>query len=172
MDLSDVEKALPIRLAMYAKEFYGCGLMYGIDPLLLAAICDRESLGGEALQPRGAEGVGDGGHGRGLMQIDDRFNSWFTDFKLPFNRPAWTSPSWNIHAAAHLFWDNLHMADGVVEIAIAGYNAKIIKAMAQSQMSIRTGMPLVEALDQITTGGNYVSDVCRRWEEYKNAALT
>jgi hypothetical protein len=42
------------------------------DTVLIVAIGLRESNLGRALVPRGPSGRGDGGHGRGLFQIDDR----------------------------------------------------------------------------------------------------
>lgn len=49
----------------------------GVDPFLIYALGQRESRWGEALRPKGPGGTGDSGHGRGIMQIDDRsFGSW------------------------------------------------------------------------------------------------
>ena len=50
---------------------------YQIPPALIAGIGSRESHWGLALSPVGPTGTGDNGHGRGLMQIDDR---WHKDF--------------------------------------------------------------------------------------------
>ena len=44
----------------------------GVDPFILYALGERESRWGEALSPAGPTGTGDSGHGRGIMQIDDR----------------------------------------------------------------------------------------------------
>jgi hypothetical protein len=68
---------LPLRLAQWAVEIHFAAALYRLDPLVLAAIVERESRGGEALSPPGPAGVGDGGHGRGLMQIDDRWHGLF-----------------------------------------------------------------------------------------------
>jgi len=45
-----------------------------VDPFLIYALGQRESRWGAALSPPGPAGTGDYGHGRGIMQIDDR--SW------------------------------------------------------------------------------------------------
>ena len=45
-----------------------------LSPFLLYAIGARESGWGSYLTPKGPGGTGDYGHGRGLMQIDDRSN--------------------------------------------------------------------------------------------------
>jgi Transglycosylase SLT domain len=44
----------------------------GVDPFLIYALGERESRWGDALSPKGPGGTGDAGHGRGIMQIDDR----------------------------------------------------------------------------------------------------
>lgn len=44
----------------------------GEDPVRFAALILRESGAGEFLTPKGPGGTGDGGHGHGLCQIDDR----------------------------------------------------------------------------------------------------
>lgn len=63
------------RLAPYLGEFQEAALLEGEDTALLAAICLRETAAGWAkgYEPKGSHlGRGDGGHGFGLFQIDDR----------------------------------------------------------------------------------------------------
>jgi hypothetical protein len=57
---------------------------------VIAGIIMRESAGGRMLTPPGPTGTGDGGHGHGLMQIDDR------SFAVFCNCSAWKDPAQNI----------------------------------------------------------------------------
>lgn len=95
-----------------------------LDPLLITAIGQHESGWGTLLVPRGPAGVADGGHGRGLMQIDDR--TW-TDW---INANDWTDPLTNVRKGVDIFISNLNYfaAKGVegddrVSAALAAYNA-------------------------------------------------
>src|SRR4051812_32892658 len=74
----------------------------GVDVYLLAAICDRESLGGYALTPTGPSGTGDHGHGLGLLQIDARFHPEFALQKLSDGTFAWQDPQMNINKGAEI----------------------------------------------------------------------
>lgn len=63
------------RLAPYLGEIAEACLLEGEDVALLAAICLRETEAGWAApyNPKGTHlGRGDGGHGFGLFQVDDR----------------------------------------------------------------------------------------------------
>jgi hypothetical protein len=63
------------RLAPYLADFREAALLEGEDVALIGAICLRETLAGWArgYEPKGSHlGRGDGGHGFGLLQIDDR----------------------------------------------------------------------------------------------------
>ena len=77
-----------------------------IDPFLIYAIGQRESRWGNALSPKGPSGTGDVGHGRGIMQIDDRSfgpdangegkgNGWLAE-------NDWTDPYTNITQGAKI----------------------------------------------------------------------
>ncbi len=68
----------------------------GVDPFLIAALGDRESRWGQALSPKGPGGTGDYGHGRGLMQVDDR--SWAA--WLAANN--WKDPYTNVRKGAEI----------------------------------------------------------------------
>lgn len=113
--------ALPSQLRPYAQHFLSAGRAYSIDPWLLAAICYRESLGGTALKPPGPTGTGDftprgpsskyfqyanpatglpsdgqGGWGRGLMQLDfGAENAWVVSHN-------WKDPQTSINRAAEI----------------------------------------------------------------------
>lgn len=163
--------SLPLRIAQWWKHFQSAADAYpGMDPYLLAAICDRESNGGLTLDPPGPSGTGDHGHGRGLMQIDDRANSQLVAQVLPTGQPAWQDPAANIAMGAFVldhalvrFRAQSDCPDAEMAAA-ASYNAGEGHAHAALEAltkPIDAGAAL-QALDAITTGGDYVSDVLTR----------
>jgi len=157
MTLESLIGTLPPRLSRWAKELLGASICYGVDPLILAAIMDRESQGGDALKPPGAGGFGDGGHGRGLMQIDDRSHTDFVSCRFGRNGLLWQDPAFNVLYAAKLLRKNLDACGGKYPPAIAGYNASMQRVMGILLNSV--GDASIEQLDALTTGGNYVTDV-------------
>jgi len=73
----------------------------GISPITTVELGMRESAWGDALSPPGPGGTGDGGHGRGLMQIDDRSNAdW-----LAAN--DWTDPRTNVRKGLQILQGKL-----------------------------------------------------------------
>lgn len=123
-------------------------LDHGVLVLPLGAILWRESDFSLALSPPGPTGTGDGGHGRGLMQIDDRYHKAFCSSE------DWKDPAKNLHKgaeilrAAHDFFraKDLHGRD-LWRCAIAAYNAGASRVLAQ----INAG----HNPDEATTGRNY-----------------
>lgn len=84
-----------------------------LDPRLLAAVAAQESGGPGSDSGRNV--VGDGGHGHGLFQIDDR--TW------AFARtPAAMDPAKNADAAATILADDLARSGGDVRAALSRYN--------------------------------------------------
>lgn len=150
----------PPRIMRWLLPLSIAELATGIDARLLGAIMDRESLGGEQLKPKGPMGVGDGGHGRGLMQIDDRYHKSFVGTLMPDGTPAWTHPVENVLRGARILQWNLQHFDGRWPCAVAAYNAspKRVREVAGELH----GDALVSAVDAVTTHGNYVSDVLTR----------
>lgn len=162
---------LPLRLRRWWSYLNWAGKTFGVDPYDLAAVMDRESLGGEALSPKGAGGTGDFGHGRGLMQIDDRAWPAFVAAVGPNGEPLWKSPRWNILFGAQLISDNLVRFRGNRLAAFAAYNAgpgKVASVLGQlpDDWEHSSQLDLIQALDRVTTGGNYVSDVVKRREKF------
>lgn len=155
----------PSRVNRWALEFQAAQMAFGVDPFVLAAICDRESLGGTVLQPKGPAGVGDRGRGHGLMQIDSTYHPTFLAAVGPDGRALWQSPTWNILYGAALLAANLASLDGSYPAAIASYNASLARVLKVLQLG-KEGNDLVAALDHLTTGGNYVSDVLTRARLY------
>lgn len=170
--LGELQNRLPPRLARWAPQLAAAEALTGVDALDLAAIMDRESRGGEALEPKGPAGTGDGGHGLGLMQIDDRAHARFTEGLCPDGKtPLWADPSFAVLFAARLVREDLVHLDGHRDAAICAYNAgpdrarvALADCRASAQAQGRTATPDEEraALDLVTTGHDYVSDVARR----------
>lgn len=155
---------LPLRAQVYARELVMAHLATGLDPLLIAAVMDRESLCGEALKPRGAGGTGDQGHGRGLMQIDDRSHGPFIAATDDSGIPLWTKAASNILYGAQLLEKNLREFEMEEDAALAAYNAgrgRVRRAL-MTLGATHTLPDRRKCLDLITTGHDYVSNVLAR----------
>jgi hypothetical protein len=86
----------------------------GLDPTLLAAVAAQET-GGPGSNS-GANVVGDGGHGHGVFQIDDRYHAFAST-------PAAMDPAQNADYAAGLLSGLLQTYGGNVHAALSAYNA-------------------------------------------------
>ena len=86
---------------------------HGLDPALLAAVAAQET-GGPGSNS-GANIVGDGGHGRGLFQIDDRYHAFAAT-------PAAMQPAQNANYAAGMLSDLIAQNGGNVRAALSAYN--------------------------------------------------
>jgi Transglycosylase SLT domain len=154
-DLIDkLTDALPGRIGQWARQIAVAAR--GTHPgdvdelrwgLVLGAIMDRESAGGKTLSPPGPAGTGDQGHGRGLMQIDDRSHPEFTAGE------GWKDPETNITYAAKLLRSLYDAGGGDLGAAVAAYNA--------GPRALKLTDP-----DVITTGRNYSADVLARADSY------
>jgi Bacterial SH3 domain/Transglycosylase SLT domain len=125
-----------------------------LKPSVLAAIGSRESGWGIFLD---SNGTGDGGHGRGIMQIDDRYHQNF------INNNNWRDPGVNIKYATdnvlaeyYSYLDSKTNLQGfdLLRGAIAAYNAgpgNVVDA-------VNAGLDV----DAYTTGGDYSWDVIQR----------
>ncbi|MGB6645869.1 MAG: transglycosylase SLT domain-containing protein [Candidatus Cybelea sp.] len=98
----------------YAPEIATAARRHGLDPELLAAVAAQET-GGTASNA-GRNVVGDGGHGRGLFQIDDRWHPFATT-------PAAMDPQRNADYAAGMISGLLKRYGGDVHEALSAYNA-------------------------------------------------
>lgn len=98
----------------YAPEIVGAAQKYGLDPKLLAAVAAQETGGPGA--NGGRNEVGDGGHGRGLFQIDDRWH----DFA---KTSAAMDPAQNADYAAGMLSGLLKRYSGNVREALSAYNS-------------------------------------------------
>lgn len=87
---------------------------HGLDPTLLAAVAAQETGGPDANSGRNV--VGDGGHGRGLFQIDDRYHAFAAT-------SAAMNPAKNANYAAAMLKGLIGKFGGDVHAALSSYNA-------------------------------------------------
>lgn len=149
---------VPPALSRWSEFVVRASQAHGVPESLLFAIISRES-GGQNIR-------GDGGHGRGLTQIDDRFHGPWLDA-----HQQGMDPESNIDEGARILreavdWFDTHqhllpqLSDTAFRLrcAIAAYNAGpggVLRA-------VRAG----EDPDHFTTGGDYSRDVLRRRAEF------
>jgi hypothetical protein len=98
----------------YAPEISQAAKRHGVDPTLLAAVAAQET-GGPGSNA-GHNVVGDGGHGHGLFQIDDRSHALA-------DTPAAMDPSANADYAAGMLHDLIQQYGGNVHQALSAYNS-------------------------------------------------
>jgi hypothetical protein len=132
--------------------------------LQVAALMQRESAGGLFLSPRGPTGTGDVGHGRGLMQIDDRSHQDKLALKMPDGSLKWQNAFENICMGIEIFQLCLDAVGGDVKKAACAYNA----GAGAVQHAIANG----KDPDSVTTPGpagadgvrhpDYGSDILKR----------
>lgn len=171
---------LPPRLQPWFPLCLPMEQKHGVDPLLLLAIIDRESLGGQMLIPKGPGGLGDNGQGHGLCQIDKRYHAAFCLERLEDGSMAWANPERNIDYGASILAGHLRLyeKDPDPEVwAVAAYNASL-KRVGDIRMLLSepaTHEKRVKAADLVTTHRNYVSDVLGRrdrWRRLMSIPLT
>jgi soluble lytic murein transglycosylase-like protein len=160
---AQLKDALPGRIAVWAREIADAAKLTAppdVGPVLwglvLGAIMDRESGGGRYLSPPGPAGTGDMGHGRGLMQIDDRDRPPFPGRAAFIAGDDWKDPAKNILFGARILASYYDHCNGHLGRAVAAYNA---------------GPVVFTALDPDvhTTGKNYSRDVLARTDHYSKS---
>jgi len=119
---------------------------YNVPLEVLLAIASRET---------GIQNItGDHGHGRGIMQIDDRYHDEWLRLHSGGMHPAT-----NIRKGASLLAGFLFHFHGDLQKAIAAYNAGI--------HGVEHAVLAGEHPDSVTTGGNYSTDVLERAAIFK-----
>ena len=163
--MSDTKHQIPERVARWLPQARAASFCYGVDPLLLLAICDRESNGRHAVVS------GDGG--MGLYQVTKKYHPSFCDAVFgPTGEPLVFDPAFNTLYAAKLFSHHVAMFAGTKVdpslVAIAAHNASLkrIRAALATVADPNIKADAMEALDSVTTGGNYVTDVIGRQSSY------
>jgi hypothetical protein len=161
-DLIAVERYRPI-IEQVASEI-------AMEPFLVVAIGSRESGWGRHLKPAGPRGKcrDTGGHGRGLLQIDDRYHEFARSGR-------WDDPEENIRYGVALLTQFLadvgrkaRVEHGIpqIRVALAAYNC----GAENVQLALDRGLDI----DYFTAGRNYSADVLSRagwFERRTNARL-
>jgi len=97
----------------FAPQIAAAAARHNLDPRLLAAVAAQETGGPGSDSGRNV--VGDGGHGHGVFQIDDRSHAFA-------GTPAAMDPAQNADYAAGLLASNLGRYGGNVHAALSAYN--------------------------------------------------
>lgn len=111
---SSAPRALAQDGVAFAPEIVSAARRAGLDPLLLAAVAAQETGGPGANSGRNI--VGDGGHGHGIFQIDDRWHSFA-------RTSAALDPQANANYAATMISGLLQQYGGDTHKALSAYNA-------------------------------------------------
>ncbi len=98
----------------FAPQISSAARRYGLDPELLAAVAAQETGGPDSNAGRNV--VGDGGHGHGIFQIDDRWHSFAATSEA-------MDPAKNADYAAGMLSGLLKQYGGNVREALSAYNA-------------------------------------------------
>lgn len=114
MTLDPVVSRLTAQGVAYASQIAAAARRHGIDPELLAAVAAQET-GGPGSN-RGRNVVGDGGHGHGIFQIDDRWHAFASTASA-------MNPAKNADYAAGMLHDLLAENGGDEHRALSAYNA-------------------------------------------------
>lgn len=114
MSIDSIASRLAGQGVAFAPQIAGAARRHGIDPELLAAVAAQETGGPGANAGRNV--VGDGGHGHGVFQIDDRWHAFATT-------PDAMNPAKNADYAAGMLSGLLKRYGGDVHEALSAYNA-------------------------------------------------
>ena len=98
----------------YAPQIAAAARQHNVDPTLLAAVAAQETGGPGSNAGRNV--VGDGGHGRGLFQIDDRWHAFAQS-------PQAMDPAANADYAAGMLSGLLNRYGGNMREALSAYNS-------------------------------------------------
>ncbi|MBV9718004.1 MAG: transglycosylase SLT domain-containing protein [Candidatus Eremiobacteraeota bacterium] len=114
MSIDPIASKLAGEGVSFASQIAGAARKYGLDPDLLAAVAAQETGGPGSNAGRNV--IGDGGHGRGIFQIDDRWHVFAST-------PAAMDPAKNSDYAAGMISGLLKEYGGNVHAALSAYNA-------------------------------------------------
>jgi hypothetical protein len=138
------------RVMARKEKFKVAALAHALPPALLAAIASRESRGGAVLK----NGFGDGGHGFGIMQVDDRN-------PFPVQHDGGPAGQAHINQATQILANKL----ATVKQTFTDLSAVELLEMAVSRYNGGAGKRPPNS-DEKTTGGDYMNDVWARARFY------
>lgn len=127
---------LPSYAQPYAPIILRVSREEGVDPNLIFGLGDRETLWGTSryLDQPGPAGRGDGGHGHGLMQIDDR--SWAP--WLASN--DWTDPYTNVKKGVRILKGKKAFFEGRSSVAnLTDGSTVVIGSASASRLKVAPG---------------------------------
>lgn len=149
------------RLELHRATIETAARAHGLAPAVLAAVISRESGAGVFLD---ASGLGDGGHGHGLTQIDDRsFDAWCASWRMIRRTDPARADRMAITQGAKVLGAKLREIDerlpGLapqerLAAGVAAYNC----GAKRVAWALRHVLPV----DHYTTGGDYSRDVLAR----------
>jgi soluble lytic murein transglycosylase-like protein len=114
MTIDPVTSRLASEGVAFAPQIASAARRHGLDPELLAAVAAQETGGPDS--NAGHNVIGDGGHGHGVFQIDDRWHTFASS-------PSAMDPTQNADYAAGMLSDLLKRYGGNVHEALSAYNA-------------------------------------------------
>ncbi|MBV8067354.1 MAG: transglycosylase SLT domain-containing protein [Candidatus Eremiobacteraeota bacterium] len=114
MSIDSIASRLAADGVAYAPQIAAAARRHALDPELLAAVAAQETGGPDTNAGRNV--VGDGGHGHGIFQIDDRWHS-FAQTTVALD------PAKNADYAAGMLSGLLERYGGNVHDALSAYNA-------------------------------------------------
>jgi len=114
MSIDPTASRLASQGVAFAPQIAAAAKRYGLAPELLAAVAAQETGGPDT--NAGHNEVGDGGHGRGLFQIDNRWHSFAST-------PDAMDPGKNADYAAGMLSGLLKEYGGNVHEALSAYNS-------------------------------------------------
>jgi membrane-bound lytic murein transglycosylase MltF len=167
-----IRKLLPIFLSVQEMYEFDEDVDEAMTPnftknwfaILLMAIASRESHFGLLLDTKG---TGDNGHGRGIMQIDDRSHKqWISTHN-------WKDAATNIEYAADVWMENFNYFCDHYDLV--GDNVKLIWAATAAYNcgagNVKKALQAGSDVDTRTTGHDYSSDVRARMKAIVSLGL-
>lgn len=139
------------KVMLHKAKFELAARMFDLPPALLAAIASRESRGGAVLD---SKGEGDGGHGFGIMQVDNRN-------PFPIKRDGGPAGQSHINQATEILRNKLK----AISQKFAELSGVEQLEMAVSRYNGGKGLKPPDS-DTGTTGGDYMNDVWARARFY------
>jgi Transglycosylase SLT domain len=147
-------KDLPSQYAKLLPLVERSARRHHVSPALLLAVMDRETGDPHRIGFGGRDPAVGNGSDFGLMQINRAAHPEF------FAHHDWRDPAANIDYGAGVLAADLRHYDGDVTRAAAAYNAgpgNVDRALAAGRSA-----------DSVTAGGDYGSDVARRFEHFRH----